>query len=85
LIFPLCPAVTQLRLNRSRLFSGHGTATAPARSVGTLAGIVQREANVLAYIDGFWLTFGFAIAGLIVTALITKSPPGPFTPVTKGR
>ena len=42
--------------------------------------MVQREANVLAYIDGFWLTFGFAIIGLLVTALITKSPPGPFTP-----
>jgi len=34
-------------------FAGHGAATALARAVGTLAARVQREANVLAYIDGF--------------------------------
>ena len=61
-------------------FTDYGSGKAMGRSVGTLAGIVQREANVLAYIDGFWLTFGFAIAGLLVTALITKAPPGPLTP-----
>ena len=72
--------VEQFIARMSGYFAGHGTATAPARSVGTLAGIVQREANVLAYVDGFWLTSCFAIAGLLVTALITKSPPGPFTP-----
>lgn len=72
--------VQRLLAHLSGYFAGHGAATAPARSVGTLAGVVQREANVLAYIDAFWLTFGFAIAGLLVTALITKSPPGPFTP-----
>jgi DHA2 family multidrug resistance protein len=69
----------------SAYFAGHGTATAPGRSVGKLAGIVQREANVLAYIDAFWLTFGFAIAALIVTALITRAPPGPFSPGPKAR
>lgn len=66
-------------------FASYGTGAATGRSVGTLAGIVQREANVLAYVDGFWLTFCAAIAGLLVTAMITKSPPGPFTPAAKGR
>jgi DHA2 family multidrug resistance protein len=62
-------------------FAAHGGATAPARAVATLAALVAREANVLAYIDGFWLCFWLAVAGLIVTALITSAPPGPFTPV----
>jgi DHA2 family multidrug resistance protein len=45
---------------------------------------VQREANVLAYIDGFWLCFWLALAGLGVIALITRAPPGPFTPAPFG-
>ncbi|MBR0844483.1 MFS transporter [Bradyrhizobium liaoningense] len=61
-------------------FAAHGIGAAPARAVGTLASIVQREANVLAYIDGFWLCFWLAIAALGFVALITRAPPGPFTP-----
>ena len=57
-------------------FAAHGAGWAPARAIGTLAALVQREANVLAYIDGFWL----AIAALGFVALITRAPPGPFTP-----
>lgn len=66
-------------------FAAHGTGTATGRSVGTVAGLVQRQANVLAYIDAFWLTFAFAIVALLVTALITKAPPGPFTPGPKAQ
>ncbi|RJF76570.1 MFS transporter [Rhodopseudomonas palustris] len=62
------------------VFASHGESLAQARSVGTLAGLVQRQANTLAYLDGFWLTFWCAIAALICAALIGRSPPGPFTP-----
>lgn len=72
--------VQDLLTKLSEYFASYGTGTAAARSVGKLAAIVQREANVLAYIDGFWLTFVFAIVALLVTALITKAPPGPFSP-----
>lgn len=65
-------------------FAAHGLGTAQARAVGTLAAQVQREANVLAYIDGFWLCFWFAIAALGFVALITRAPPGPFTPAPFG-
>jgi DHA2 family multidrug resistance protein len=65
-------------------FAAHGTGLAQARAVGTLAGLVQREANVLAYIDGFWLCFWLAIAALGVVALITRARPGPFTPAPFG-
>ena len=61
-------------------FASHGDSAAPARALATLASLVQREANVLAYIDGFWLCFWFAIAGLLVISLMTRAPPGPFTP-----
>jgi MFS transporter, DHA2 family, multidrug resistance protein len=61
-------------------FASHGASIAPARALGTLAALVQRESNVLAYIDGFWLCFWFAILALLVVSLMTHAPPGPFTP-----
>jgi DHA2 family multidrug resistance protein len=39
---------------------------------------------VLAYIDGFWLCFWLAMAALFFVALITRAPPGPFTPAPFG-
>ncbi|NPV21756.1 MFS transporter [Bradyrhizobium aeschynomenes] len=65
-------------------FAAHGGAQAKARAVGTLAGQVQREANVLAYLDAFWLCFWLAIAALLLVALITRAPPGPFSPTPLG-
>jgi DHA2 family multidrug resistance protein len=61
-------------------FASHGDSSAPARALATLAALVQREANVLAYIDGFWLCFWLAILAMILVALMTRAPPGPFTP-----
>jgi len=66
------------------LFAARGAGSAQARAVGTLASFVAREANVLAYIDGFWLCFWLAVTGLGVIALITRAPPGPFTPAPFG-
>ncbi|MHC1945680.1 MFS transporter [Bradyrhizobium sp. UFLA06-06] len=65
-------------------FSGHGIGTATGRAVGTLAALVQREANTLAYIDGFWLCFWLAILALVLVALITRAPAGPLSPVPLG-
>jgi MFS transporter, DHA2 family, multidrug resistance protein len=65
-------------------FASHGAGAASARAVATLSALVAREANVLAYIDGFWLTFWIAIIALGCTALITRAPPGPFAPVPLG-
>jgi MFS transporter, DHA2 family, multidrug resistance protein len=72
--------VTQLLKQFTDYFAGHGAGSAAARATDMLATEVQREANVLAYIDGFWLCFWIAVAGLVVTALVTRAPPGPFTP-----
>src|ERR1700716_1155070 len=68
----------------SNNFASHGVATAPARALGSLSALVQRESNVLAYIDGFWLTFWLAIAALGVVTLMPRAPPGPFTPAPVG-
>src|ERR1700726_2004071 len=65
-------------------FADHGAATASARAVGTLAARLQREANVLAHIDGFWLSFWPAMVALFFVALIKRAPPGPFTPAPLG-
>jgi MFS transporter, DHA2 family, multidrug resistance protein len=76
--------VTRVLKQIADSFAGHGAAAATARAVGTLAARVQREANVLAYIDGFWLCFWLAMAALFVVALITRAPSGPFTPAPFG-
>ncbi|GKQ54031.1 MFS transporter [Bradyrhizobium sp. Ce-3] len=65
-------------------FSGHGIGAAAGRAVGTLAALVQREANTLAYIDGFWLCFWLAILALFLVALITRAPQGPLSPAPLG-
>jgi DHA2 family multidrug resistance protein len=72
--------VTRMLQRLSEGFAGHGASSAAARALGTLSAGVQREANVLAYIDGFWLCFWLAMAGLACVSLITRAPPGPFTP-----
>jgi DHA2 family multidrug resistance protein len=65
------------------LGSGSGSSAsqldAARRGVGLLATIVQREANVLAYIDGFWIAFAAAIVGLCAVALMARAPPHPLT------
>lgn len=61
-------------------FVAHGASTAQARATATLASAVQREANTLAYIDAFWLTFWFAIAALLCVFLMKAPPVGPFSP-----
>jgi DHA2 family multidrug resistance protein len=76
--------VTRVLQKLSAFFASHGLGTAPARAVGTLSAQVAREANTLAYIDGFWLCFWLAMAALGFTALITRAPPGPFTPAPFG-
>src|ERR1700716_1264084 len=45
--------VTRLLKQLGDYFASHGTGAAPARALGTLSARIQREANVLAYIDGF--------------------------------
>jgi DHA2 family multidrug resistance protein len=72
--------VAQFLQHLSSGFASHGMGTAPGRALGTLAALVQREANVLAYADGFWLTFWIAIVALGFVALMTRAKPGPFTP-----
>jgi DHA2 family multidrug resistance protein len=76
--------VTRVLRQLSDFFASHGAAIAPARAVGTLAAQVAREANTLAYIDGFWLCFWLAMVALGFTALITRAPPGPLTPAPFG-
>src|ERR1700704_627736 len=76
--------VTRILRQLSNNFASHGVATAPARALGSLSALVQRESNVLAYIDGFWLTFWMAIIALCVVMLMTRAPPGPFTPAPFG-
>jgi len=72
--------VTHRLAKMTDYFASHGAGTAPARAAATLAALVQRESNVLAYIDGFWLTVWIAILALAFAACIGVAPPGPFTP-----
>ncbi len=57
--------------------AGAGSAVAQSRATAVLAQQVQKQANVLSYIDAFWLTFFCAVGGLVILAFVTKAPKGP--------
>jgi DHA2 family multidrug resistance protein len=76
--------VTQVLKQLADDFAGRGASSASARALETLSATVAREANTLAYIDGFWLCFWLAISALFCVALMTRAPPGPFTPAPFG-
>ncbi len=76
--------VVQMLKQLSDNFASHDAATAPARALPTLSARVAREANVLAYIDEFWLTFWLAMIALGFVALMTRAPPGPLMPTPFG-
>jgi DHA2 family multidrug resistance protein len=61
-------------------FTSHGASAALARATSTLAAAIQREANTLAYIDGFWLTTWLAIVALVCVGFMNPPPVGPFSP-----
>jgi MFS transporter, DHA2 family, multidrug resistance protein len=56
-----------------------GTAEAKARATALLATAVQRQANVLAYIDGFMI-LGFAVIGVLLLMLLLRTPPVQLAP-----
>ena len=58
--------VTRVLKQLAEGFAAPWRGSAQARAVGTLAAQVQREANVMAYIDGFWLCFWLAMAALFL-------------------
>ncbi|MFT0862623.1 MFS transporter [Ancylobacter sp. G4_0304] len=63
-------------------FAGAGGSAhlAQARGVAALAATVSREANVLAYIDAFQISYWGALAGLLMVALLGAAPRGPLSP-----
>jgi DHA2 family multidrug resistance protein len=74
--------VTNVLSQLSTRLAGQGASLAPEQALSTLAKLVQREANVLAYIDGFWLAFAAAVLALLLLALIGPPPPGPLAPTS---
>src|SRR5580698_7509485 len=65
----------------SAQLAARGHAAAPARAIASLASMVERESIVLAYIDGFWLTFWFSVFGILFVSLIGTPPSVRFVPV----
>ncbi|NSZ60021.1 MFS transporter (plasmid) [Agrobacterium tumefaciens] len=59
--------------------AGAGAALSQSRATAVLSQQVQKQANVLSYIDAFWLTFFCAVGGLVILAFVTKAPKGPLT------
>jgi DHA2 family multidrug resistance protein len=56
-----------------------------AQGLDVLAGLVQREAYVLAYIDAFWLIAWASMFGILLVLLLHRPPPNPLTPPLLGR
>jgi MFS transporter, DHA2 family, multidrug resistance protein len=53
-------------------------ADAAGRAAKLLASAVAQQASVLAFIDGFIAAAGGAFIGLLLVALMRRSPPSPF-------
>jgi DHA2 family multidrug resistance protein len=60
-----------------------GQTGATARATALLAGAVQTQASVLAYIDGF-MVIGFAAIGVLLLMLLLREPPGLPVPAAVG-
>jgi DHA2 family multidrug resistance protein len=71
--------VLQSIAERMSRFMADDTASAKGHALSSMAATVQREANVLAYIDGFALTFVFAVLGILLAGAMRRAPPGPLT------
>jgi MFS transporter, DHA2 family, multidrug resistance protein len=57
-----------------------GLGNATGQSISTIGSLVQREAYVLAYIDGFWIIAWVLAAALLLLLLLRPPPPNPLTP-----
>ena len=66
------PDVTLVLDSLGNVFASYGASFASQRALRTLATLVQREANVLAYIDGFELCFSLSITGLFLISFFTR-------------
>jgi MFS transporter, DHA2 family, multidrug resistance protein len=64
------------------LFTARPTGIGEPASQGiAVAGtLIQREAYVLAYIDGFWLVAWSLVAAILLVLLLPTPPPNPLTP-----
>lgn len=61
-------------------FAGSGEGMASSRAAAVLSQQISKQANVLAYIDAFWLTFFCALGALVVLVFVGKAPKTPLTP-----
>jgi DHA2 family multidrug resistance protein len=57
-----------------------GLGNATNQSISTIGSLVQREAYVLSYIDGFWIIAWVLAAALLLLLLLRPPPPNPLTP-----
>jgi MFS transporter, DHA2 family, multidrug resistance protein len=74
-------SVSRILAELSAQFAAKGEGDAAARATASLASLVERESSVLAYIDGFWLTFWISIAGILFVAVLRQPPDVRFVPV----
>jgi DHA2 family multidrug resistance protein len=61
-----------------------GLGDAISQGIGVIGRLVQREAYVLAYIDGFWIVAWVLTASLLLVLLLPPPPPNPMTPPRLG-
>lgn len=54
-----------------------GQALAQSRATSMLSQSIRTQANVLSYIDAFWLTFFCAVGALVILAFVGKARKGP--------
>jgi MFS transporter, DHA2 family, multidrug resistance protein len=66
----------------SNVFGEHANniGTAASQGLATAGRMVQREAYVLAYADGFWIVAWVLAAAPLLVLLLRRPPPNAMTP-----
>ncbi len=69
------------------LFTAHpiGAGDPTLQGLAGIAGLIRREAYVLAYIDGFWIIAWVMTAGIALLLLLRPPPANPLTPPRSDR
>jgi DHA2 family multidrug resistance protein len=70
----------------SALFAARptGAGDPTLQGLAGIAGLIRREAYVLAYIDGFWIIAWVMTAGILLLLVLRPPPPNPLTPPRSG-
>ncbi len=72
-------AATNAVSDMAHRLASAGSTVSQSRATSIISQHIQTQANVLSYIDAFWLTFFCAVGALAVLVFVQRAPRGPLS------